>query len=80
MRQFDGLIDQLTELISDSETLRTVLTTLGSTASTVLGMLSDNSDLLTALSIIAQLEARTKYDPRFRESIPSIAKRNLWLM
>jgi len=80
VRQFDGLIDQLTQLISDSETLRTVLTTLGSTASTVLGMLSDHSDLLTALSIIAQLEARTKYDPRFRESIPSLAKRNLWLM
>ena len=56
--------------------------TLGTSVAGIMAFLSANSDVLTALGIVSQLEAKTQYDPRFRNSIPKVIRDNApdWIL
>lgn len=52
-------------------------------ASSGLGLLSfvlSQLDVLTALSVVSNLEARAQYDPQFRTSFPDFLRRNSWFL
>ena len=37
-------------------------------------------DIVTALSVVANLEKRAQYDPQFRTSFPHFLRRNSWFL
>ena len=37
-------------------------------------------DVVTALSVVASLEKRAQYDPKFRTSFPTFLRRNSWFL
>ena len=37
-------------------------------------------DIVTALSVVANLEKRAQYDPQFRTSFPQFLRRNSWFL
>ena len=73
---------QLAGLIPDAESLYQTAITLGTSVAGIMTFLSANSDVLTALGIVSQLEARAQYDPRFRNSIPRVIRDNApkWIL
>ena len=73
---------QILSLLGDPASLYQMAQTIGTSVAGIMSFLSANSDVLTALGIISQLEARTQYDPRFRNSIPSVIRDNApdWIL
>ena len=73
---------QLAGFIPDAESLYQTAITLGTSVAGIMTFLSANSDVLTALGIVSQLEARAQYDPRFRNSIPRVIRDNApkWIL
>ena len=80
----EGEERQITSLlgVGDAASLYNVATSLGTTVAGIMAFLSANSDILTALGIVSQLEAKTQYDPRFRNSIPRLIRDNApeWIL
>lgn len=51
--------------------------------STAVGLASyifSQLDVVTALSVVANLEKRAQYDPQFRTSFPGFLRRNSWFL
>ena len=73
---------QLSSFIPDAASLYQTAITLGTSVAGIMSFLSANSDVLTALGIVSQLEARAQYDPRFRNSIPRVIRDNApeWIL
>ena len=73
---------QILSLIGDPASLYQMAQTIGTSVAGIMAFLSANSDVLTALGIVSQLEARAQYDPRFRNSIPSVVRNNApeWIL
>lgn len=73
---------QISSLIPDAASLYDIAQTLGTSVAGIMAFLSANSDVLTALGIVSQLEAKTQYDPRFRNSIPKVIRDNApeWIL
>ena len=73
---------QILSLIPDAASLYDMARTLGTSVAGIMAFLSANSDVLTALGIVSQLEAKTQYDPRFRNSIPKVIRDNApdWIL
>ena len=73
---------QILSLIGDPASLYQMAQTIGTSVSGIMAFLAANSDVLTALGIVSQLEARAQYDPRFRNSIPSVVRNNApeWIL
>ena len=44
------------------------------------GFLYSQLDILTALSVVANLEKRAQYDPQFRTSFPGFLRQNSWFL
>ena len=77
-----GELRQLSSFIPDAASLYQTAITLGTSVAGIMSFLSANSDVLTALGIVSQLEARAQYDPRFRNSIPRVIRDNApeWIL
>ena len=73
---------QILSLIGDPASLYQMAQTIGTSVAGIMAFLSANSDVLTALGIVSQLEARAQYDPRFRNSIPRVIRDNApdWIL
>ena len=73
---------QISSLLEDPTTLYNFAQTVGTSVAGIMAFLSANSDVLTALGIVSQLEAKTQYDPRFRNSIPRVIRDNApeWIL
>ena len=73
---------QILSLIGDPVSLYNMARAVGTSVAGIMAFISANSDVLTALGIISQLEARTQYDPRFRNSIPRVIRDNApnWIL
>ena len=76
-RQLSALIPPI-----DATSLYQTAATIGTSVAGIMSFLSANSDVLTALGIVSQLEARAQYDPRFRNSIPRVIRDNApeWIL
>ena len=83
-RDSKGENRQITSLlgVGNAASLSNLAGTLGTTVAGIMAFLSANSDVLTALGIVSQLEAKTQYDPRFRNSIPRLIRDNApeWIL
>ena len=77
-----GETRQIPGFIPDAASLYQMAQTLGTSVAGIMAFLSANSDVLTALGIVSQLEAKTQYDPRFRNSIPRLIRENApeWIL
>ena len=73
---------QISSLIPTAASLYEIASTLGTSVAGIMAFLSANPDVLTALGIVSQLEAKTQYDPRFRNSIPKVIRDNApdWIL
>lgn len=56
------------------------LVAAGTTLGAIVGVFFSQFDALTALGIVAALEARAAYDPGFRSSFPKILQQNPWIL
>ena len=73
---------QIASFIPDAASLYDIARTGIASVAGIMSFLSANSDVLTALGIVSQLEAKTQYDPRFRNSIPKVIRDNApdWIL
>ena len=80
--EFKGEQRQISGFVPDAATLFEIARTFGTSVAGIMAFLSANSDVLTALGIVSQLEAKTQYDPRFRNSIPRLIRENApdWIL
>ena len=69
----------------DQQTSNTINKRLGlfgdiSTAISLASFLYSQLDVVTALSVVANLEKRAQYDPQFRTSFPGFLRNNAWFL
>eukprot|EP00095_Tigriopus_kingsejongensis_P012446 maker-scaffold89_size390429-snap-gene-0.16 protein:Tk12446 transcript:maker-scaffold89_size390429-snap-gene-0.16-mRNA-1 annotation:"PREDICTED: uncharacterized protein LOC100122795" len=76
-RRLSGINTFISQITSGTfDDLVAAASTLGS----VVGLLFSQFDAITALGIVAALEARATYDPEFRSSFPKILQQNPWIL
>lgn len=77
---FGQITETAGQIFSSAQSLLDTARTLGTPMAAIMSFIAANSDIMTALGIITQLEARTQYDPRFRDSIPESIEGRSWLL
>ena len=64
---------------NDDEELNKRVLDVGSAVG-LLTFLYSQLDVVTALSVVANLEKRAQYDPQFRTSFPTFLRQNSWFL
>ena len=67
------------ESVKESEALNKRVLDVGSAVG-LLTFLYSQLDVVTALSVVANLEKRAQYDPQFRTSFPTFLRQNAWFL
>ena len=67
------------ERVNDSDKFTKRALDIGSAVG-LLTFLYSQLDVVTALSVVANLEKRAQYDPQFRTSFPTFLRQNSWFL